>query len=162
MNYSLHRLDSKYTSNCISIAYNFRLQCSEWYALTCLVHVNKFMPKSVNSVRRKNVGRNIILNRNYQKFVMVYAACIQTLGVEATIYWNRHRSFWNNPMIIFLYRCNSNNRYVTVVLFIQRSVIFRYMCIVSFTLTHVIKCSIHFNSTHINWQLKNQQQKQAE
>lgn len=109
MNYSLHRLDSKYTSNCISIAYNFRLQCSEWYALTCLVHVNKFMPKSVNSVRRKNVGRNIILNRNYQKFVMVYAACIQTLGVEATIYWNRHHSFWDNPMIIFLYRCNSNN-----------------------------------------------------
>lgn len=28
------------------------------------------------------------------------------------------------------------------------------MCIVSFTLTHVIKCSIHFNSTHVNWQLK--------
>lgn len=105
MNYSLHRLDSKYTSNCISIAYNFRLQCSEWYALTCLVHVNKFMPKSVNSVRRKNVGRNIILNRNYQKFVMVYAACIQTLGVEATIYWNKHRSY--TDVIVITQICNS-------------------------------------------------------
>lgn len=67
MNYSLHRLDSKYTSNCISIAYNFRLQCSEWYALTCLVHVNKFMPKSVNSVRRKKCWKKYNIEQKLSK-----------------------------------------------------------------------------------------------